>query len=205
MDALVCNAGVAYQGLLSDMTDEDWRRVMGVDLDGVFYCCRRAIPSMVRRQKGSILTISSMWGLTGGSCEAAYSAAKAGVIGLTKALAKELGPSGVRVNCIAPGVIHTQMNGNLTQEDRQILADETPLCRLGTPEEVAGAALFLSQEDASFITGQVLAWMAASPYHEALSKRLSPKGRAAYRKSGPGHFCEFCKGLRARPWRTLAP
>ena len=139
------------------MTDEDWRRVMGVDLDGVFYCCRRAIPSMVRRQKGSILTISSMWGLTGGSCEAAYSAAKAGVIGLTKALAKELGPSGVRVNCIAPGVIHTQMNGNLTQEDQQILADETPLCRLGTPEEVAGAALFLSQEDASFITGQVLA------------------------------------------------
>ncbi len=157
VDALVCNAGVAYQGLLSDMTDEDWRRVMGVDLDGVFYCCRRAIPSMVRRQKGSILTISSMWGLTGGSCEAAYSAAKAGVIGLTKALAKELGPSGVRVNCIAPGVIHTQMNGNLTQEDRQILADETPLCRLGTPEEVAKAALFLSQEDASFITGQVLA------------------------------------------------
>ena len=157
VDALVCNAGVAYQGLLSDMTDEDWRRVMGVDLDGVFYCCRRAIPSMVRRQKGSILTISSMWGLTGGSCEAAYSAAKAGVIGLTKDLAKELGPSGVRVNCIAPGVIHTQMNGNLTQEDRQILADETPLCRLGTPEEVAGAALFLSQEDASFITGQVLA------------------------------------------------
>ena len=157
VDALVCNAGVAHRGLLSDMTTAEWRQVMGVDLDGVFYCCRRAIPSMVRRQKGSILTLSSMWGLTGGSCEVAYSAAKAGVIGLTKALAKELGPSGVRVNCIAPGVIATQMNGDLTQEDRQSLADETPLCRLGMPEEVARAALFLSQEEAGFITGQVLA------------------------------------------------
>ena len=156
VDALVCNAGVAYQGLLSDMTDEDWRRVMGVDLDGVFYCCRRAIPSMVRRQKGSILTISSMWGLTGGSCEAAYSAAKAGVIGLTKALAKELGPSGVRVNCIAPGVIDTEMNGNLTPEVMAQLREETPLGTIGTPKQVADLALYLAGEGASFLTGQVI-------------------------------------------------
>ena len=156
VDALVCNAGVAYQGLLSDMTDEDWRRVMGVALDGVFYCCRRAIPSMVRRQKGSILTISSMWGITGGSCEAAYSASKAGIIGLTRALAKELGPSHIRVNCVAPGVIDTDMNRHLSAGDMAALAEETPLCRIGRPEEVAEAVYFLASSAASFITGQVL-------------------------------------------------
>ena len=103
LDILVCDAGVAWQGLFQDMTDEEWHRLMAVDLDGVFYCCREAAKRMIPRQTGSIVTVSSMWGVAGGACEAAYSAAKAGVIGLTKALAKELGPSGIRVNCVAPG------------------------------------------------------------------------------------------------------
>ncbi len=155
--ALVCNAGVALpQQLLTDTTPEQWRALMGVDLDGVFHVLRAAIPHFVRRQGGSIVTVSSMWGVTGGSCEAPYSAAKAGVIGLTKALAKELGPSHIRVNCVAPGVIDTDMNGHLSPEDLAVLGEETPLGRIGAPEEVAKAILFLAGEDASFITGQVL-------------------------------------------------
>ena len=157
LDALVCNAGVALPvQLLTDTTDDQWRRVMGADLDGVFFTLRAAIPGMVSRKRGAIVTVSSMWGVTGGSCEAPYSAAKAGVIGLTKALAKELGPSGIRVNCVAPGAILTEMNGALTEEDREALARETPLGRLGTPEEVAEAIFFLAGEGARFITGQVL-------------------------------------------------
>lgn len=157
IDALVCNAGVALpQQLLTDTTDEQWRRVMGVDLDGVFYTVRAAIPSMVRRKKGSIITVSSMWGVTGGSCEAAYSAAKAGVIGLTKALAKELGPSNIRVNCVAPGVIATEMNGALDRETMDVLAEETPLGRIGQGADVARSILFLAGEESSFVTGQVL-------------------------------------------------
>ena len=157
IDALVCNAGVALpQQLLTDTTDEQWRRVMGVDLDGVFYTIRAAVPGMVRRQQGSIVTVSSMWGVTGGSCEVAYSAAKAGVIGLTKALAKELGPSHIRVNCVAPGVIDTEMNGALDQESLDLLAEETPLGRIGRGEDVARSILFLAGEESSFVTGQVL-------------------------------------------------
>ena len=157
LDALVCSAGIALpQQLLTDTTDDQWRRVMGVDLDGVFHVIRAAIPGMVRRKEGSIVTVSSMWGVTGGSCEAPYSAAKAGVIGLTRALAKELGPSGIRVNCVAPGVIATEMNAHLCQEDMEALEEETPLGRIGTPEEVAKAISFLSGGNASFITGQVL-------------------------------------------------
>ena len=157
IDALVCNAGVALpQQLLTDTTDEQWRRVMGVDLDGVFYTIRAAIPGMVRRQQGSIVTVSSMWGVTGGSCEGAYSAAKAGVIGLTRALAKELGPSHIRVNCVAPGVIDTEMNGGLDQESMDALAEETPLGRIGTGEDVARSILFLAGEQSCFVTGQVL-------------------------------------------------
>ena len=157
LDALVCCAGVALpQQLLIDTTDEQWRRVMGVDLDGVFYTIRAAYPAFVRQQRGSIITVSSMWGVTGGSCEAPYSAAKAGVIGLTQALAKELGPSHVRVNCVAPGVIATEMNAHLSQADMEALGEETPLGRIGSPEEVAKAITFLASDRASFITGQVL-------------------------------------------------
>ncbi|MGI5963446.1 MAG: elongation factor P 5-aminopentanone reductase [Lawsonibacter sp.] len=157
LDALVCCAGVALpQQLITDTTNEQWRKVMGVDLDGVFYTIRAACPGFVRRQQGAIVTVSSMWGETGGSCEVAYSAAKAGVIGLTKALAKELGPSHVRVNCVAPGVIDTQMNAHLSQQDYEVLREEAPLGRIGTPSEVAHAIYYLASEQASFITGQIV-------------------------------------------------
>ena len=158
LDALVCSAGIALpQRLLTDITDSQWRQVNAVDLDGVFYTVRAAVPGMVRRKRGAIVTVSSMWGVTGGSCEVPYSAAKAGVIGLTKALAKELGPSNIRVNCVAPGVIDTDMNGHLSPEDLAALGEEAPLCRIGQPEEVAQAICFLASGRASFITGQVLA------------------------------------------------
>ena len=156
IDVLICNAGIAQQGLLTDFTEQDWRRMMSVHLDSVFYCCRAALPSMIRRQSGCIITTSSIWGITGASCEVPYSAAKAGVIGLTKALAKEVGPSGIRVNCIAPGVIDTQMNGNLTAEVLEELKEETPLCQIGTPEQIADCAYFLAGDAASFLTGQVI-------------------------------------------------
>ena len=157
LDALVCSAGVAWQGLTQDMGLEEYRRVMGVDLDGTFYCCQAALPPMLHRKEGRIVTLSSMWGQVGGSCEAAYSAAKAGVIGLTRALAKEVGPSGITVNCIAPGVIDTEMNARLSAEDLAALAGETPLGRVGTPEEAAAAITFLASDEASFLTGQVVA------------------------------------------------
>ena len=155
LDALVCGAGIALpQQLVTDTSDDEWRRLMGIDLDGVFYTIRGAVPSFVRRRRGAIVTISSMWGTTGASCEVPYSAAKAGVIGLTKALAKEEGPSGIRVNCLSPGVIDTPMNGDLTEADLAALREETPLGRTGTPEETAQAAAFLLEQE--FITGQVL-------------------------------------------------
>lgn len=156
LDILVCNAGVAWRGLLQDMTWAEWRRVMAVDLDGVFACCHAALPSMISRKSGQIITISSMWGEVGASCEAAYSAAKAGVIGLTKALAKEVGPSGVQVNCVSPGVIQSRMNETLEPQDLEALANDTPLGRIGAPKEVAEAVAFLASDAAGFITGQVL-------------------------------------------------
>lgn len=157
LDILVCNAGVSHVGLLSDMTDEQWRGLFGVNIDGVFHCCREVIPHFVHNKQGSIVTVSSMWGQVGASCEAAYSASKAAVIGLTRALAKELGPSGIAVNCVAPGVIDTDMNRALTQEDLDVLREETPLGQIGTAEQIADAVWFLSGGQAAFVTGQVLA------------------------------------------------
>ena len=157
IDALVCNAGIARQELFTDITLESWREMLGVNLDGVFHCCQAALPAMIHRKQGRIITLSSMWGQVGGSCEVAYSAAKAGVIGLTKALAKEVGPSGITVNCVAPGVIETEMNRQLSPETKAALAEETPLERLGTPEDVAEAIWFLASEAGRFFTGQVLA------------------------------------------------
>ena len=156
VDALVLCAGVSHTGLLTDMTDEQWHRVMDINVSGSFYLIRALAPDMVSRRSGGIVTISSMWGRSGASCEAAYSASKAAIIGLTQALAKELGPSGVRVNCIAPGVIDTKMMDEHSEETKAILADETPLGRLGTGEDVAKAAAFLLSDEACFITGQTL-------------------------------------------------
>lgn len=155
LDVLVNNAGIAEQKLLTDITDDDWAQMLAVNLSGAFYCCRSAVPYMLRRQSGNIINISSMWGIAGASMETHYSAAKAGLIGFTKALAKELGPSHIRVNCVAPGVIDTEMNGALSEETLRSLADETPLGRLGTAQEVAEAVFFLV-EKAAFITGQTL-------------------------------------------------
>lgn len=151
---LVNNAGISWQGLFTDMTIEDWQRVMDVNLLSVFLCCRRALPPMIRRKAGCIINISSMWGQQGAACEAAYSASKAGIIGLTQALAREEGPSGIRVNCIAPGVIDTPMNGRLSDADMEALREDTPLMRIGTPEDVAHAAVFLWEN--KFITGQTI-------------------------------------------------
>lgn len=154
-DVLICNAGIAQQKLFTDITEEDWQRMIGVDLTGVFHLCQIALPAMIRKKYGRILTVSSMWGQTGGSCEVHYSAAKAGVIGLTKALAKEEGPSGITVNCVAPGVVETDMMNTFTPEDKAALAEETPVQRLGTPQEIAQALAFLADEKSGFITGQV--------------------------------------------------
>ncbi len=156
IDVLVCNAGIARQELFSDVTEADWRQMLGVNLDGVFYATQAVLPSMLHHKNGRIITLSSMWGQVGASCEVAYSAAKAGVIGLTRALAKELGPSGITVNCVAPGVIDTEMNGALPEEIRRELAEETPLMRLGTARDVAAAIFFLADQGGSFFTGQVL-------------------------------------------------
>lgn len=156
VDVLVNNAGVSSQKLFTDITDEQWRECMGVNLDGAFFCSRAALPHMIRKKSGVIINISSMWGQVGASCEVHYSTAKAGLIGLTKALAKEVGPSSVRVNCIAPGVIMTDMMKNFDEATLDELREETPLNRLGTPEDIAETAVFLASDKASFITGQVL-------------------------------------------------
>ncbi|MBR5110982.1 MAG: SDR family oxidoreductase [Clostridia bacterium] len=156
LDALICNAGVSYTGLLQDMSVDEWDDLFSLHVRGAFLATRAFLPGMISRQSGSILYVSSMWGQVGASCEAAYSACKAALIGLGKALAKEAGPSGVRVNCLCPGVIQTDMLREYSEGDLKALAEETPLMRLGTPTDVAKAAYFLSSQEASFITGQAL-------------------------------------------------
>ena len=155
VDVLVSNAGIAQQKLFTDITPDEWQHMLDVNLSGAFHLCQLALPGMIRRKAGRILTVSSMWGQTGGSCEVHYSAAKAGLIGLTKALAKEEGPSGITVNCVAPGVIDTDMMAAFTAEDKAALAEETPVGRLGSADEVAKLLVFLAGEDAGYITGQV--------------------------------------------------
>ena len=154
---LVNNAGIAQQKLFTDLSVDEWQRMMAIHVDGAFYTCRAVLSDMIRAHSGSIVNISSMWGQTGGSCEVHYSTAKAALIGMTKALAKEVAPSGIRVNAVAPGAIDTAMMAGFSEEDRRAIAEETPLGRLGKPEEVAAAVSFLASTDAAFITGQVIA------------------------------------------------
>lgn len=159
LDALVCCAGISDIGLFSDIDAARWRNMMSSDLDSVYNCCHAAVKAKISggmERLSSIVCVSSVWGVHGASCESSYSAAKAGVIGLVKALAKELGPSGVRVNCAAPGFIGTKMNAWLTEEETADIIDRTPLCRAGRAEEAAEAIYFLASEKASFITGAVL-------------------------------------------------
>ncbi|MBE6794136.1 MAG: SDR family oxidoreductase [Ruminococcaceae bacterium] len=155
IDVLVNNAGIAQQKLFTDITDEDWGKMISTNLSSVFYVSREALPFMISKKSGSIVNISSIWGETGGSCEVHYSAAKAGVIGLTKALAKEVAPSGVTVNCVCPGVIKTDMLNSFTEDDLKALIDETPVMRLGSPKDVADAVYYLAT-NSGFVTGQVL-------------------------------------------------
>lgn len=155
-DVLICSAGISLWGLLTDMTDSQWEKLWRINVGGCVYTAREVLPAMISRKKGSIIMVSSIWGQTGASCEAAYSATKAAIIGFTKALAKEAGPSGVRVNCVSPGIIDTDMNSEYSEQDIKSLAEETALGRTGTPEEIAKAIYFLSSDEASYITGQVL-------------------------------------------------
>ncbi|WP_186565866.1 elongation factor P 5-aminopentanone reductase [Lawsonibacter celer] len=157
LDILVCNAGIAQQKLFGDLTDADWRHMFGVNVDGMFYTIRAVLPHFIHNKAGRIITVSSMWGQVGASCEVAYSASKAAVIGLTRALAKELGPSGITVNCVAPGVIATEMNAHLDASALETLREETPLGAIGTPRDAAESICFLASEAAQFITGQVIA------------------------------------------------
>lgn len=156
VDILVNNAGIAEQKLFTDITDEMWQRMISVNLTGAFNCCRRALPHMIGEKNGTIINIASMWGEVGASMEVHYSAAKAGLIGLTKALAKEVGLSGITVNAVSPGVIITDMMSGFSDEDKKVLADETPMGVLGTPDDVAAAVCYLANENARFITGQVI-------------------------------------------------
>ena len=156
VELLVNNAGIAHYGLITDLSYPDWRELMRVNLDGAFLCCRAAVPGMVHRKAGNIILISSMWGQVGASCEAAYSASKSGLCGMTKALAKELAPSGIRVNCIAPGVILTPMLSSFSAAELENMRLETPLERLGEPEDVAELVSYVVSEKARFMTGQVI-------------------------------------------------
>ena len=154
VDILVCNAGICHYGLMQQTTEEQWDRLFAVNVKGIYHCVNAAMERFLRKQAGCVITVSSMWGIVGASCEAAYSATKGAVIALTKALAQELGPSGIRVNCIAPGVILTDMCADVTEDTLEQLRQETPVGRNGEPSDVAKAMLYLA--DAEFITGEVL-------------------------------------------------
>ncbi len=155
LDVLINNAGISHIGLLTDMTTEEWQRILDVNLSSVFYCCRAAIPPMISAGSGRIINISSMWGTSGASCEAAYSASKAGVNGLTKALAKELAPGNIQVNAVACGVVDTEMNRQLSAEERSSLEDAIPTGRYGTPEEIAKITWDIAHAPA-YMTGQII-------------------------------------------------
>ena len=156
VDILINNAGIAKTKLFSETTHDEWREVFSVNTDGIYNCTHRAIGYMINKKHGKIVNISSIWGICGASCEVAYSASKAAVIGFTKALAQEVGPSGICVNCVAPGVIDTDINSGLSKEDMEALSGQTPLCRTGNADEVAESVYFLASDKADFITGQVL-------------------------------------------------
>ncbi len=156
VDVLVNNAGIAQQKLFTDISEQDWDLMFAVHVKGTFHCCQAVIPDMVRRQAGKIINMSSIWGLTGASCEVHYAAAKAAVIGLTKSLAKELGPSHIQVNCVAPGVIETDMIAGLDEPGRNELLVQTPLGVMGSPADIAHTICFLASDKAAFITGQVI-------------------------------------------------
>ena len=156
VSVLVNNAGMAQQKLFTDITEAEFDRITAVNFKGVFNCCQCAVPFMVSQKKGKIINISSMWGVCGASCETVYSATKAAVIGLTKALARELAPSNVQVNCVAPGAIETKMNNNLSDDDKRSFAEEIPMGRFGTPKEIAGVVSFLASDDSNYVTAQVI-------------------------------------------------
>ncbi len=156
VDVAIFNAGISHFGMLCDEGEDEYNRIFDVNFKSVFLGCKEASKIMVGKKQGAIVTVSSMWGQVGSSCESLYSASKSAVIGFTKSIAKELAPSGIRVNCVCPGVIDTDMNSVLSAETLEGLAEETPLGRIGTPKEVAETIYFLSKESSSFITGQIL-------------------------------------------------
>ena len=156
VNVLVNNAGISLWGLFDTVTDEQWQNIIGTNLTGTFNCTRRAIPAMLKNKYGRIINISSVWGQEGASCEAAYSASKAGIIGLTKALSKEYAPSGITVNCVCPGVIDTDMMSRFSDAEKAEICEEIPMGRMGSPEEIAHAVAFLADSNSSYITGQIL-------------------------------------------------